>query len=54
MKRTIWIITVCVLVSFAVSPVVAQDDGLNLATELYVLRNSGVVERYGLGAAGAG
>jgi hypothetical protein len=30
----------------------AQDDGLNLPTELYVLQNSGVVERYGIGAAG--
>lgn len=30
----------------------AQDDGLNLPTELYVLLNSGVVERYGVGAAG--
>lgn len=30
----------------------AQDDGLNLPTELYILLNSGVVERYGLGATG--
>lgn len=52
MKRTIWIILLCVVVSIAISPVMAQDDGLNLSTELYVLRNSGVVERYGLGAAG--
>lgn len=27
-------------------------DGLNLPTELYILLNSGVVQRYGLGAAG--
>ena len=30
----------------------AQEDGLDLPTELYVLRNNGIVERYGLGAAG--
>jgi hypothetical protein len=30
----------------------AAQDGLNLPTELYVLLNSGVVERYGLGAEG--
>ncbi len=44
----------CVLGVLAVqfSSVLAQDDGLNLPTELYVLQNSGVVERYGLGAAG--
>ncbi|MBC8098703.1 MAG: hypothetical protein H7Y11_04630 [Armatimonadetes bacterium] len=30
----------------------AQDDGLNLPTELYTLLNEGVVQRYGLGAAG--
>lgn len=32
--------------------VAAQDDGLNLPTELYVLLNAGSVQRYGLGAAG--
>lgn len=32
-------------------PVQAQD-GLNLPTELYILRNDGVVQRYGLGASG--
>jgi len=32
-------------------PISAQD-GLNLPTELYILRNEGVVERYGLGTAG--
>lgn len=30
----------------------AQGDGLNLPTELYILRNAGTVERYGLGAVG--
>ncbi len=30
----------------------AQEDGLNLPTEFYVLLNSGEVQRYGIGAAG--
>ncbi len=30
----------------------AQDDGLNLPTELYVLTNSGQVQQYGLGISG--
>ncbi|HEX2621164.1 MAG TPA: hypothetical protein VHL11_13475, partial [Phototrophicaceae bacterium] len=33
-------------------PLKAQEDGLNLPTELYTLVNDGHVERYGLGAAG--
>ncbi|MBZ0289444.1 MAG: hypothetical protein K8I30_17620, partial [Anaerolineae bacterium] len=30
----------------------AQEDGLNLPTELYVLTNSGQVQQYGIGVAG--
>lgn len=30
----------------------SAQDGLNLPTELYILRNDGVLEQYGLGAAG--
>ncbi len=30
----------------------AQEDGLNLPTELYILLNAGTIERYGLGVAG--
>src|SRR5258707_15593131 len=30
----------------------AQEDGLNLPTELYVLTNSGQVQQYGIGIAG--
>src|SRR5690242_18554141 len=30
----------------------AQEDGLNLPTELYVLTNSGQVQQYGIGTAG--
>lgn len=33
-------------------PTAAQEDGLNLPTGLYVLLNSGIVQRYGRGAAG--
>ncbi|MFN8372963.1 MAG: WD40 repeat domain-containing protein [Anaerolineae bacterium] len=40
------------VLSSALAPVAAQDDGLNLPTELYVLENDGVVTRYGIGAAG--
>ncbi len=34
------------------SGVRAQEDGLNLPAELYILLNSGQVQRYGLGASG--
>ena len=52
MRRYLGIILLCAMVMLVAGQAVAQDDGLNLATELYVLRNIGVVERYGLGAAG--
>jgi WD40 repeat protein len=41
-----------ILLLFTLFPVHAQEDALNLPTELYVLLNEGRVERYGLGAAG--
>ncbi|MCU0512460.1 MAG: hypothetical protein MUE40_07800 [Anaerolineae bacterium] len=47
MKRAGWL----VLLLLALLPLRAQD-GLNLPAELYVLRNDGVVERYGQGARG--
>ncbi len=34
------------------APALAQEDGLNLPTELYVLTNGGLVQQYGLGTAG--
>ncbi|NWF69927.1 MAG: PD40 domain-containing protein [Chloroflexi bacterium] len=40
----------CLLLTLAAAH--AQDDGLNLPSELYVLANDGIVTRYGLGAAG--
>lgn len=47
--RRIWM-SLLLLLSIA-APAAAQD-GLNLPSELYVLLNSGSVERYGLGAEG--
>ena len=44
-----WLLVVMALAS---GGVVAQGDGLNLTTELYILLNEGRVERYGMGAAG--
>lgn len=35
-----------------VSPALHAQDSLNLPTELYVLRNEGIIERYGLGVEG--
>lgn len=40
------------LAALALAGVITAQDGLNLPTELYVLSNAGVVQRYGLGAAG--
>jgi WD40 repeat protein len=37
----------------AVSLVSAQSDGFDLPTDLYILLNEGIVQRYGLGAEGA-
>lgn len=34
------------------SPIMAQEDGLNLPTELYTLLRTGAIQRFGLGAAG--
>lgn len=48
MKR-VWLL--CIVLLLAVRPAGAQD-GLNLPADLLVLTNEGVVQRYGLGAAG--
>lgn len=40
------------LLSLTSGATLHAQDGLNLPTELYILLNSGVVQRYGLGAAG--
>ncbi len=37
----------------SVSVVFAQSDGFDLPTDLYILLNEGIVQRYGLGAEGA-
>src|SRR5512145_727685 len=41
-----------ILVLILIVGAVQAQDGLNLPTELYVLTNSGTVQRYGMGAAG--
>jgi hypothetical protein len=51
LKRLLpWLFLIALLA--LVGGLVAQEDGLNLPTELYILLNDGVVERYGLGATG--
>jgi len=52
MMRRIWLCVLGLLLLAVGSPVGAQEDALNLPTELYVLTNSGVVQRYGVGAVG--
>ncbi len=47
--RRFWLFTLLIMVILV--PTLAQD-GLNLPSELYVLLNSGVIERYGIGASG--
>lgn len=42
----------CILFIVLMGGLTAAQDGLNLPTELYILRNEGIVDRYGLGAAG--
>jgi hypothetical protein len=51
-RLTLFLISLCVLCAFAAQFIFAQDEGLNLPTELYVLENDGIVTRYGLGTAG--
>lgn len=46
MRRWLFLILLFILVS---TPVLAQEDALNLPTDLYVLADTGRVERYGLG-----
>lgn len=41
-----------ILLCWALLAPIRAQDGLELATELYVLLNDGVIERYGLGASG--
>nr|MCU0476928.1 hypothetical protein [Anaerolineae bacterium] len=40
------------LIGLLAAPAHAQEDGLNLPTELYTLLRDGSIERFGLGAAG--
>jgi hypothetical protein len=49
MMRKLLFIIITLLIT---SMVYAQEDGLNLPTELYVLTNSGQVQQYGVGIAG--
>ncbi|MCL4252715.1 MAG: hypothetical protein KJ043_02930 [Anaerolineae bacterium] len=51
MHKTIFrLLFILLLATF--SSVSAQSDGFNLPTDLYILLNEGVVQRYGLGAEG--
>jgi len=50
MRRLFWFMLVLLWLTSARTS--AQEDALNLPSELLVLRNDGVLERYGLGAAG--
>jgi hypothetical protein len=50
LSRQLWIVALLLLLMAA--PAAAQDDGLNLPAELYILNNRGVVQQYGLGAEG--
>jgi Tol biopolymer transport system component len=46
-----WLIALVALIMLAAGAA-AQEDGLNLPTELYTLKRDGRIERFGLGAAG--
>lgn len=46
------ILGLCILFVSLLGGISGAQDGLNLPTELYILRNEGIVDRYGLGAAG--
>jgi hypothetical protein len=52
MNRRIWILIALLLLAAPTAPSAAQTDALNLPTDLYVLLNDGVIQRYGIGAAG--
>lgn len=52
MRWMIGVLLIALLFS-GTRPVHTQGDGLDLPTELYVLRNSGIVEQFGVGMMGA-
>ncbi len=41
-----------IALALSAAPALAQSDALNLPTDLYVLQNDGVVQRYGVGSGG--
>lgn len=47
-----WTVTLLVLLLFGVAAPAGAQDALNLPTDLYVLLNDGVVQRYGVGGQG--
>src|SRR5688572_5628600 len=52
MNRMVRKLLTIIIALLLVQGVRAQEDGLNLPTELYVLTNSGQVQQYGIGTAG--
>jgi WD40 repeat protein len=52
MTRRLWGLAVLCVLWGLLPPGIHAQEGLNLPTELYILQNEGVIERYGLGAAG--
>ena len=46
------LLTISIIALLLAGSAAAQEDGLNLPTELYVLTNSGQVQQYGIGIAG--
>ncbi len=49
MRRWMMVLVAVMMLTTGVS---AQEDGLNLPTELYTLKRDGTIERFGMGAAG--
>ncbi len=52
MKRCVLLLIALLLIGRPIAPAFGQADALNLPTDLYVLLNAGVVQRFGLGASG--
>lgn len=48
MLRHLWILAFVLIAA----PIMAQEDGLNLPADLYILNNRGVVQQYSVGALG--
>ncbi len=47
-----WLVLLMIALGLSAAPLLAQSDALNLPTDLYVLQNDGIVQRYGVGAGG--